>query len=88
MRGFGPALLLMASYTGGPIRYRIVKNEPTPTKIVTPMENKTLASSTCLVSSRRFALSALFVYQNRLSHIVTTARHCDREKAVRSRAIG
>ena len=53
MRGFGPALLLMASYTGGPIRYRIVKNEPTPTKIVTPMENKTLASSTCLVSSRR-----------------------------------
>jgi hypothetical protein len=33
-----------------PIRCRIAKNVPTLTKIVTPMENTSLTSSTCLVS--------------------------------------
>jgi hypothetical protein len=36
-------------YAGEPTRCRIVKNVPTLTKAVTPMENRSLTSSTCLV---------------------------------------
>jgi hypothetical protein len=37
------------TYPDKPIRYRIAKNVPTLTKVVTPTENRILASSTCLV---------------------------------------
>ena len=60
------------TYPDEPIRYRIAKNVPTLTKTVTPMENMSLTSSTCLVPRRRLRIvrcqRAAFAADNTTRH--------------------
>ena len=56
------------------IRYRRARNEPTPTKAVRPMENRTLRRWTCLVL--KWTLRIFRLPKRLLLLFRSTARHC------------